>query len=76
MLAISRSSPVILGHITFGRLVSQFPLDMLRTMPLGIILLVFGLIFVCLGVLVRWEYRRLIRTREAQMFERLYKSEF
>ena len=49
---------------------------MLRTMPVPIILLVFGLIFVCLGVLVRWEYRRLIRAREAQMFERLYKSEF
>lgn len=45
-------------------------------MPVPIILLVFGLIFVCLGVLVRWEYRRLIRAREAQMFERLHRSEF
>ncbi len=40
------------------------------------VLLLFALIFVCLGVLVRWEYQRLIRSREAQMFERLHNSQF
>ncbi|HLK46607.1 MAG TPA: hypothetical protein VKT49_00655 [Bryobacteraceae bacterium] len=45
-------------------------------MPVGLVLSLFVLIVVCLGVLVRWEYRRLVRAREARLFERLHNSEF
>jgi hypothetical protein len=45
-------------------------------MPVGMVLLLFALIFICLGVLIRWEYRRLIRSREARMFEQLNNSQF
>ena len=45
-------------------------------MPIGIVIFVFVLILVALGFLVRWEFRRMIRNREAQMFETLYNSRF
>ena len=49
---------------------------MLGTMPIGMVVLIFILIVGCLCVLVRWEYRKLIRSREARLFERLQNSQF
>ena len=43
-------------------------------MPVEIFVLLFALILACLGFIVRAEYRRLIRSRESRMFERLYNS--
>ena len=40
-------------------------------MPTAIVIFVFALILVCLGLLVRWEYRRMLRSREMRMFDRL-----
>ena len=40
-------------------------------MPTEIVIFVFALILVCLGLLVRWEYRRMLRSREMRMFDRL-----
>jgi hypothetical protein len=45
-------------------------------MPTGIVMLLFFLILVCLGLLIRWEFRRMIRAREARMFDQLYNSRF
>ena len=45
-------------------------------MPAGMILVIFVLILVSLGVLIRWEYRKLVRAREARLFERLHNSQF
>ena len=45
-------------------------------MPVPILVFLFALILIGLFVLVRWEYRRLIRSREARMFDRLYNSQF
>jgi len=36
----------------------------------------FVLILVCLCILVRYEYRRMMRHRELRMFDRLYNSRF
>jgi hypothetical protein len=58
------------------QLVSRFTLSMLGTMPTEVVFLIFVLIVGCLCVLVRWEYRKLIRSREARLFEQLQNSQF
>ncbi|HEY2856990.1 MAG TPA: hypothetical protein VGJ21_01075 [Terracidiphilus sp.] len=45
-------------------------------MPLGMVLLLFALILVSLALLVRWEFRRMVKSREARMFDQLYNSRF
>lgn len=45
-------------------------------MPTEIVLFLFIVIMVALALLVRWEFRRMIRSREARMFDRLYNSRF
>ena len=43
---------------------------------LGIVMLLFALILICLVFLVRWEFRRMLRGREARMFDQLHNSRF
>ena len=62
--------------ISIAKLVSRLTPLILRGMPVGLVFVLFVLIFICLGVLVRWEYRRLVHTREARLFERLHNSQF
>ena len=40
-------------------------------MPTEILVFLFVLILACLGLLVRWEYRRMLRTREMRIFDHL-----
>jgi hypothetical protein len=44
--------------------------------PIGILVVLFALILVCLAFLVRWEFRRMLRLREARMFDQLHNSRF
>ena len=55
---------------------SGTPRHTLQDMPLPIVLSFFVLILVCLCILVRYEYRRMMRHRELRMFDRLYNSRF
>ena len=48
----------------------------LRDMPVPLVVVLFVLILVCLFLLVRSEYRRLVHGREARLFDRLYNSRF
>lgn len=48
----------------------------LRGMPVAIVVVLFALIMACLFLLVRSEYRRLVHSREARLFDRLYNSRF
>lgn len=48
----------------------------LRSMPATIVIVLFTLIMACLFLLIRSEYRRLVHSREARLFERLYNSRF
>ena len=45
-------------------------------MPIPIVVLLFVLILAGLFILVRYEYRRMVRSRESRMFDRLYNSRF
>ena len=45
-------------------------------MPVQMVFVLFVLILASLGLLVRWEYRKMVRAREARLFERLHNSEF
>jgi hypothetical protein len=51
-------------------------LPILGSMPVAVVFVIFALIVISLGVLVHWEYRRLVRSREARMFEQLHNSQF
>ena len=66
----------VVRHISIAQLVSRPAASKLGIMPAGILLVVFILIMVSLGVLVRWEYRKLVRGREARLFDRLHNSQF
>ena len=45
-------------------------------MPFPIVVVLFVLIMACLFMLIRSEYRRLVHSREARLFDRLYNSRF
>lgn len=48
----------------------------LQGMPIPVVLLLFVLILACLFILIRYEYRRMVRGRESRMFDQLYNSRF
>jgi hypothetical protein len=48
----------------------------LQGMPIPVVVLLFVLILACLFILIRYEYRRMVRSRESRMFDQLYNSRF
>ena len=66
----------ILWHLTHVDIFFYFGSLTLGDMPIAIVILLFVLILGCLWWLVRSEYRRFLRHREARLFDRLYNSRF
>ena len=73
--SLQRSADFV-RHTTDAWLVQRRAAPILGTMPVEIVIPLFVLLIAGLCVLVRWEFRRLIRAREARMLERLHSSQF